>query len=283
MTFGEYAHYYEDNILSMGKVSSIRSTKSRLRTAVAEFGDKELPLDPMSVQRFVTRLSTKYPPQTVHNNWGAMRGVLLRAKADGLISEVPIPILPRIQKEEQDFFTPEEMRTLARYSDLYAVAAETGARVGELLAIQIQDIDLERKTLHVRRNIYDGIISTPKTRAGNRCLSISGWLSEILNRSMEARGQNEFLFHDNDGNPLSANRELEKLHHACDVFSIERKGFHAFRRGNCTILASVLGIAEKLIGYRMGHSSLGLTLGRYAKYLPGLDRDAAEKIGELLK
>ena len=283
MTFGEYAHYYEDNILSMGKVSSIRSTKSRLRTAVAEFGDKELPLDPMSVQRFVTRLSTKYPPQTVHNNWGAMRGVLLRAKADGLISEVPIPILPRIQKEEQDFFTPEEMRTLARYSDLYAVASDTGARIGELLALQIHDIDLGKKTLRIQRNIYDRILSSPKTRAGNRCLSISGWLAEILHRSMEARGQAEFLFHDSKGNPLSANRELERLHHACDIFSIERKGFHAFRRGSCTLHASIIGTPEKLLSYRMGHSSIGLTLGRYSKYLPGLDREYVERASEYLK
>lgn len=283
MTFGEYSSYYVDSILSMGKTSTIKSTKSRLRKAVEEFGTQELPLSAMDIQRFVTKLSTKYPPQTVHNCWSTMRIVLQRAKADGVIDEVPIPILPRIQKAEQDWFQLEEMRTLARYEPLYALAAETGARIGELLALQIGDIDTEKKTLQIRRNVYDGTISTPKTRSGNRCISVSGWLIHVLQGSMETRGQGEFLFETSDGSPRDARRELEKLHHACEIFGFKLKGFHAFRRGNATIQASIIGVPEKLIAYRLGHSNLGLTLGRYAKYLVGMDHEAAEKIGELLK
>lgn len=283
MLFRDYVDYYTSSILSMGKTSSIRSTKSRLKKVLEEFGDSELPLSSMEIQKFITKISSEYPAQTTHNVWGTMRTVLQRAKADGVISEVPVPILPRIQKVDQDWFQLEEMRTLARYEPMYAVAAETGARIGEILALQIGDIDLEKKTIHIRRNIYGDVISAPKTRAGNRCISISGWLVHVLQGSMEARGQDEFLFQTIDGEPRSARRELEKLYHACEIFGFEKKGFHAFRRGNATIQASIIGVPEKLIAYRLGHANIGLTLSRYAKYLPGMDKEYAEQIGELLR
>lgn len=282
MTFGEYVKYYEDAILSMGKVSSIKSTKSRLRKVVAEFGDKEMPLSPMDIQRFVTSLSSKYSAQTVHNCWITMKTVLLRAKAEGLVSEVPDPVLPKIEKQEQEWFQPLEMRALAHYNNLYAVAAETGMRIGEMLAVQNQDIDLEKRTLSIRRNIYDGVISTPKTRAGNRTLSISKWLSSVLERQIGTSPE-AYLFSGVGGRALNPDYEVALLRRACGVFGISPAGFHAFRRGNATLQASIIGVPEKLIAYRLGHSNLGLTLGRYAKYLVGMDREAAEQIGEILK
>jgi integrase len=283
MTFGEYVRYFEESILALGKTSSIKSMKSRLRKCTEAFGDKDLPLSSMDVQRFVTQLSQKYPPQTTSNIWGAMRAVLTRAKSDGLITEVPKPILPKIEKIEQEWFKPEEMKLLSRYEPLYAVASETGARIGELLAIQIQDIDFENQTLHIRRNVYDRVLSAPKTKAGNRPLSFSRWLYQILKREVGTRPAEEFLFPDDKGTTRNSDTETRKLYHACKVFGIAPAGFHAFRRGNATLQASIIGVPEKLIAFRLGHANLGLTLGRYAKYLVGMDREAAEQIGELLK
>jgi integrase len=282
MTFEEYARYYEDAVLSMGKTSSIKSTKSRLRKIISRIGDQELPLTPRTVQLFITYLSKTYPPQTVTNLWGALRSVLVRAKADGIITEIPSPRLPKIEKTEQDWFRPEEMRSLAKYDLLYTVAAETGARIGELLALKYGDLDLKENTLAIKRNVYDGVFSTPKTRAGTRQLSLSKRLGKLL----QAEGftdKEAFIFAANNGAIRSVDAELARLHHACKVFGVKPQGFHSFRRGNATLQASIIGVPEKIIAYRLGHGNLGLTLGRYAKYLVGMDREAAEQISELLK
>ena len=283
MTFSEYVAYYESAILSLGKTSSRKSTKSRLRKWTAEFGDKDLPLNKMDIQRAITKLSTQYPPQTTRNLWLALSAVLQRAKADGVITEVPEPILPKVEKQDQPWYRPEEMRALARYEPLYAAAAETGMRIGELLAVQNQDIDFEAKTLTIKRNIYDGVLSTPKTRAGTRCISISGWLRDILAKQCLDTDPGTFVFRASGNRPLNPNSETIRLAKTCRLFGIDPAGFHGFRRGNATLQASVIGVAEKLIAYRLGHSNLGLTLGRYAQYLVGMDRDVAERIAELIK
>jgi integrase len=283
MNFKDYAKHFEENILSLQKHSSQVTQKSRLRKLVEAFGDKELPLPSMEVQMFITKLCAKYPPQTVHNIYGTLRTVLASAKNEGIITEVPSPSLPKINREEQGWFTPDQMRALCRYDPMYAVFAETGVRRGEAFALKIGDIDFELRTLSVRRNIYGSVVDIPKSRAGTRTLSVSSWLLGILSTIVGGRPTDKFLFQSDVGEPLNADSETARLYSACRALRIPEEGFHAFRRGNATLQASVIGVPEKIIAYRLGHTNLGLTLGRYAKYLVGMDRDTAEAIGRLLK
>jgi len=281
MTFETYVNYFNESILALGKTSSIKSSRSRLKKCVEVFGKEELPLDPRRVQKFITQLSQKYPSQTVANVWGAFRAVLMRAKSEGLISSVPSPLLPKIERSEQPWFTVEQMRILSRYEPIYAFASETGARIGEILAIQIPDIDFENKTIHIRRNVYDGVISSPKTRAGTRLISASTWLCDILKKECEGR-EDGFIFQSLGGGPRNPDSETRKLQHACTVFDIPYAGWHGFRRGNCTLMAMTLGIAESLIEYRVGHSVRGV-LSRYIHFFPGEDREISERISEVLR
>jgi integrase len=56
---------------------------------------------------------------------------------------------------------------------LYVLAITTGMRQGELLGLMWKDIDLEAGTLKVRRSVYDGVISPPKTSVGRRTIRLS--------------------------------------------------------------------------------------------------------------
>jgi integrase len=47
---------------------------------------------------------------------------------------------------------------------LFAVAAGTGLRAGELYALSVSDVDLERKTIKVWRSAFDGEYQTPKNQ-----------------------------------------------------------------------------------------------------------------------
>jgi integrase len=59
------------------------------------------------------------------------------------------------------------------YIQLYQIAISTGMRQGEILGLQWKDIDWERRTIHIRRQLkklygggYD--FSAPKMKAGIR-------------------------------------------------------------------------------------------------------------------
>jgi integrase len=80
---------------------------------------------------------------------------------------------PRPTGREITSLSQEQARTLldaARGDVLYAfyvLAVTTGMRNGELLGLQWKDVSLEDRTLRVRRTVFNGVVSPPKTVAGN--------------------------------------------------------------------------------------------------------------------
>jgi integrase len=56
----------------------------------------------------------------------------------------------------------------------------TGLRIGELLALRWQDVDLERRVLRVTRTVYDGHFDEPKTQRSKRSVPLGAKAIEIL-------------------------------------------------------------------------------------------------------
>ena len=63
--------------------------------------------------------------------------------------------------------TPEDARLLVRF------LAQTGLRIGELIALRWADVDLGARRVRVRRRLYKGTIDAPKSRYGVREVPIS--------------------------------------------------------------------------------------------------------------
>jgi integrase len=58
------------------------------------------------------------------------------------------------------------------------VLAETGMRIGEVIALEWGDVDADR--IHVRRRYYRGRLDTPKSRYGVRSVPITPELGRAL-------------------------------------------------------------------------------------------------------
>ncbi len=88
-----------------------------------------------------------------------------------------LPLNPAAQVERHpqpasgdiDVFTPEEVHALAREADneqdaaIFAVAAFTGLRMGELRALRWRDIDFAAHVVRVRASYANGVTTTPKS------------------------------------------------------------------------------------------------------------------------
>jgi len=73
-------------------------------------------------------------------------------------------------KEAARFFTADEARQIIAaaghpFRTMFAIAAMTGMRVGEILALQTNDLDFERRMFRVRRSVWQGQIQTVKSKA----------------------------------------------------------------------------------------------------------------------
>jgi integrase len=168
------------------------------------------------------------------------------------------------------------------YRPLYATLAETGLRIGEALGLKGSDFNEADKTITVARSLYAGQEQTPKSAAAYRTITLSAYLVDIL-RPLALANPEGFLFRSTNGSPLWPEKILvSSLHPLLADLKLKPAGFHSLRRGNATLMCSVLGVPEKIAAYRLGHRAPGLTLGLYAQNFSGIDKDWAPKIGEAL-
>jgi integrase len=199
---------------------------------------------------------------------------------------------PRPPKREITPLTQQQLRALletARNDKLYALwvlACTTGMRNGELLAVQWRDIDLEAGTLQVKRTVFGGKVSPPKTASGRRTIRLSKLAIAALRKysdSVADRHTSEWVFSSRAGTPIS----VHNLHNRSWKPLLERAGLpagtrmHDLSHSAATLLLSK-GVAVKVVSEMLGHADVSTTLSIYAHVLPDMQSVAADAADQAL-
>jgi len=217
--------------------------------------------------------------------------ILGTAEFWGYIEDNPVrkTRLPRRGLQpEKTILTPEQLSSLLEKlpepsRSLVWLLVLTGLRIGELLALRWQDIDLQAGLLRVGRTLYEGHFDETKTRFSNRIVPLSPKGVEILASVRPGAPKPEALvFSSTKGTPLCRrnlrNRQLDPI---CEELKIPKIGWHSLRHSNATLLDAVgtpLGTVQSLLG----HSSPEITRGTYIHSLPAGAREAVQKVEDLL-
>ena len=94
-----------------------------------------------------------------------LQSAMTKAKHLKMINDNPCEgtVMPKREKIKYNIYTVEEINEMiekAKYTDMYfplLLESMSGLRRGELLALRWEDIDLEKKVIHVHRNrVYAG-------------------------------------------------------------------------------------------------------------------------------
>lgn len=176
----------------------------------------------------------------------------------------------------------EEHKTLKKYYDIDVILFETGLRVGEMVGITTDCIDLKNRTLKIKQQICmgfhgDPFISDTKTKSGEREIYISDKAYRSFVNLLQRRksfpekiidGKGKFLLL-SDTNcgiiPAStiryhlktASAKIKKIHP--DFPEVTP---HICRHTFCTKMIDK-GIDPKTLQYLMGHANVSITLDRY--------------------
>jgi integrase len=87
--------------------------------------------------------------------------------------------------------TSEETKRLLRaargdkFETLYVLAVTTSMRQGELLGLKWDDVDLDEGTLRVRRTLWEGKTTLPKTAKASRSIRLTEMAREALEKHLE--------------------------------------------------------------------------------------------------
>jgi integrase len=153
------------------------------------------------------------------------------------------------------------------YTPLLCTALFTGLRLGELLGLQWQDVDLPEGVLNVRRQ-YTRLreYAPPKTKAAVRRIPLSAemtrQLAELKLRSRYS-ADDDPVFAARNGKPLmhrNATRRGFEL--AAARAGIEEVTFHSMRHAFASRMIA-RGISSTVLAALMGHESSTITERRY--------------------
>lgn len=210
---------------------------------------------------------------------------------------------PAVEDTELEILEPEQLAAvLAALADhpymhpLACLAAATGARRGELLALEWKDVSFDRAVLRIERSVEEtkaGLrIKSPKTRRGRRNVSLPAetvaMLREHLTRQRELRlqlgqgGQPVLVFSTVEGAMLSPNNVTRAWGRALRCRGLPPVGFHSLRHSHASALIRA-GVDILIVSRRLGHAKASITLDTYGHLFEGADAAAAKAIGEALK
>lgn len=282
----------------------------------------DLPLnriDHAAVQRWVNQLSASGSAAgTVRNAYAVLRNCLNTAVRYNLLAANPCTNidLPRANREEMLFLTPGEITRLANaidpwYRVMVYVAAYTGLRAGELLALRRSDVDLLRKSedgqtrgvIHVRRALKDinGVLSfgEVKTAGSRRTVTLPASVRELLEAHLSAplpggNGPDALVFPSKTGKPIR-HRLFSRRHFRRAVAGYTDKDgtkhpgalpdkaglrWHDLRH-TAASLAIHSGAHPLLVSKMLGHSNVEITLNRYSHLFPDVAEQLADRMDAL--
>jgi integrase len=198
---------------------------------------------------------------------------------------------------------PEEVKRLLTISDgtpygmLVHLAVMTGLRMGELLGLRWQDVDLDSGLISVRQTCQwlpkqGFIFRQPKTHRSARPVTVAKGTVERLRqhrvRQLEDRlaaglghQDSDLVFANALGEPIHPN----SLRDAWAKVAAEaglRLRFHDLRHAHASLLLQQ-GVHPKVVSERLGHSTVGVTLDIYSHVVPGLQAQVATQLEELLE
>lgn len=260
-TLEEFLVVWKRDYLSLSKPSTQSGMKSSINRLEAAFGRKDMrKIDAGDIQRLISALSAEgLSPKSIRNLWGVASLIWNAALAQKYVEAVlPKPKLPKRPKKEQRFFTLPEVgaiifTSIGAHKVFYWLAAETGMRAGELAGLRISDIGPDRIT--VNQSVWHGKAQSPKTESAVRTIALSPQLSTLVHQ--HARGRSGLLFTSSTGSPWDMNVYRErKLRRHLEALGIERKGFHAFRHFNVSLMDH-LRVSKLTRNVRIGHASTG--------------------------
>lgn len=247
---------------------------------------------PSEVQAWVSDRAKLMAPGTLRILVSLVSGAFDAAVLDGIVGVTPFRkiTLPEGAKEQLVALTVEQVDLLAdsigaRYRAMVVVQSSLGLRIGELLALRVEDVDFLRRTVRIEDQI-DRVTRErvpPKTPWSKRTLPL---LTDVaaaeLSRHIAAYPPTPegLIFHTRSGLPVGHDWYNNKIL----VPAARKAGLpegttsHQLRHHFASVLLKA-GVPVTDVAKYLGHKTPALVISTYGHWIPG-GEEVARKVIE---
>ncbi|MFJ8256555.1 tyrosine-type recombinase/integrase [Peribacillus asahii] len=264
-------------------------------------------IKPVHGQMMVKKLLETLEPVTAHKTVTITKMILRHAVDLELIIKNPfVKISVKEKKKDIVTWSFEELTHFLditkKYNEFYfgvfAIAAYTGLRKGEILGLEKSDIDFDNNKITVKQSVAEitekGVyLDKVKTPSSYRQVAIDSFISSILKKQINKNNQLKLKLGENykdydlifchpDGRiyrPSSLNRPFRNFIKQSGVPYIR---FHDLRHTHATLLLK-MNVNPKIVADRLGHSSVKITLDTYSHSSIEMQTEVAENFSKLAR
>ena len=184
--------------------------------------------------------------------------------------------------EYHAFIETFDKRTM--YYVLFQVLFWTGARIGEVLALTMDDIDCETNRMYINKTFYRAdqrdIITLPKTENSIRTVELPSFLTKELRGYLDGKCaatgdsiDSSRIF------PIVNETVQHNLKFHAELAGVKRIRVHDLRHSHVAYLINK-GVEPLLIKERLGHKDIKITLNTYGHLYPSRQREVADMLDE---
>jgi integrase len=293
-TLEAFQHRFLDYAVVNNKPSTVCSKRWVLRVhLVPAFGRRRLDgIGPADVEAYkAAKLREGQKAKSVNNHLCVLRKLLNLAVEWGELPHAPRVKQLRVAHGDFQFLTFEEtprfLRTAApEWRAFVTTALKTGLRVGELLALRWEDLDLVAGRIVVRRTLWRDQEGTPK---GGRTREVPLSDDAIATLKAHRHLKGPYVFCEASGARLTHSRVKDVVPWTCSKAGLaKRLTTHDLRHTFASHLV-MRGASLKAVQELLGHETIEMTL-RYSHLTPDVKREAvrlldgpggAEKLGDI--
>ena len=285
VTFREYAEDWRSRQVHR------QSTQDRVeimfrRHAYPALGERELSsIRPSHLQALVRDRLEVLAPSTVVNLYHVVAEVFSDAVNDEVIGRTPCRgvRLPRLERVEVIPPTVEQVMAIGeaivpRYRVAVALAAGAGLRLGEVLGLQFDNVDLLRRSVAVEQQLTTPNAGTPrlgplKTPASRRRVPLADAVIAEVARHIESFPPVDgFVVTTSRNAPVRRTTFQAAWARACRKAGEDQVRFHDLRHHYASALIAA-GCSVKAVQASLGHASASETLDTYSHLWPS-DEDS---------
>ncbi|MFE7610931.1 site-specific integrase [Streptomyces celluloflavus] len=302
----EWLPYWLEEIV---KPQRKRTTAAKYETHIRLYlvpylGKKTLEkLSVRDVRTALARISKASAPATAKESHRVLRSALSAACREELIVRNVVKLVeaPKVDTYEGQLWTLEQ--TLAfilatRRDPLYAafmLAVGLGLRRGEIVGLRWQDIDLDSRTVQIRKQrqrvrgeYYEDDTKNRRKRTlplPLLCVAPLRWqrLRQAAMRDKAGAGwhASDLVFTTRTGQPVEGSNVLRSFHRLTAKAGLPRIRVHDARHGAATLLAAG-NVHPRVAMEILGHSKISVTMDIYTHVPDALKREAVAHMDRML-